>query len=100
VTFIESYPHPHHPVVHGAADRFVTVQVFQLRPLDADRLIAWAGGGVALADGGVLLVRDDRVVARVALGDFAVLFPTGEVVGVPADGFTQHFTPVDPPEGT
>lgn len=97
MTFIEHYPHPYHPIIDGndgpEPDPTRTVAVFQLRPGDQARLLDWAGGGIALADGGVILTADGTTITgRLALGDFAVRDEAG-MSAHPADGFAQRYVP-------
>lgn len=74
IGFIEHYPASLVPVGElGQRIEGTPVQAFQLRPGDADRLIAWSGvAGYAGADGGVLLLDAGRVVGQVKLGEFLV----------------------------
>ena len=94
---VERYPWPFHPVVGGIVDDSVTVEVFQLRAGDTNRLIAWNGNGLPLRSGAAVLTTDDAVLGTVALGDFAVR--AGDAVTVhPSEGFDDLFRPIDPPE--
>lgn len=92
--FVEHYPHPFHPIVDGQPDTSGTVEVFQLRPGDQQRLIAWSRvQGYHGADGGVLLLDAGRVVGQVALGDFTVR-DGDQLTVVPAEvGFFQRYVP-------
>lgn len=74
VGFIEHYPATLHPVGEdGELDLTASVEVFQLRPGDVDRLTAWAGfTGYPGSDGGVLLLEDGQVLGTVRLGEFVV----------------------------
>lgn len=96
--FVETYPHPYHPVVDDEPDTSHTVEVFQLRAGDWSRLIGWAGGtGMPLADGGLILTDETEILGRMALGDYAV--KDGDTVTVyPADGFYALYRSVPDPE--
>lgn len=105
-TFVESYPHPFHPVIldengYPVADTSRTVEVFQLRNGDQQRLADWAGavgypgvdGGVLLLVGGAPLAPDGGEGPQIRLGDFVVR-DGATVSAVAAEvGFFQLFTP-------
>lgn len=94
---VERYPYPFHPVVDGVVDDAVTVEVFQLRTGDTNRLIAWNGAGLPLRDGSAVLTTDDQIIGTVAQGDFAVRADDTVTVHSAA-GFDDLFRPIDPPE--
>lgn len=97
--FVEHYPHPFHPLgPDGHPDTSRTVEVFQLRPGDQQRLADWSGlVGYPGADGGLLLLDGDLAVGQLALGDFAVRSGPG-LAGLRverADGFAQRYVPAE-----
>lgn len=96
--FVETWPHPCHPLVWGddgtaAPDASVTVQVFQLRNGDQQRIADWAGvQGYPGADGGVLLTDGGQVIGAVTLGSYVLQVPAGLEL-VAAEDFPARYVP-------
>lgn len=90
--FVESWPHPHRPLVDGEPST-ETVEVFQHRPDLTDALVAWCDGEMLMVNGGpaVLLPGRRKITERlVGLGDFAV--KAGDTWRAePAAGFATRF---------
>ncbi len=94
--FIENYPATLWPIDEDGefVPDGVPVEVFQLRPLDVDRLTAWAGvTGYPGADGGVLLLDGGQVVGTVRLGEFVVRDATGIRVETSAPELFRQYQP-------
>lgn len=96
--FVEHYPATLHPIDDSGefVPDGVPVEVFQLRPGDADRLTEWAGvTGYAGADGGVLLLDDGQAVGTVRLGEFVVRDSAGLRVETSAPDLFRQYQPAD-----
>lgn len=94
--FVETWPHPHHPVTDGEPDVPVTVEVFQLRPDLVAEFLGWSGGEELFVNGGpaVLLPGSRRAADRiVGLGDYAVQDQMGRFTAEPAAGWANRYIP-------
>lgn len=84
----------YHPIVEGQPDEDVRVEGMQLRPDNRADVLAWAGPGVELLSGGLLLLDGSTVVGTGELGDF-VLFVDGARTLEKADGFGARWQPAE-----
>ncbi len=97
VGFIEHYPATLHPIDdNGEPTDGESVEVFQLRPGDVERLTVWTGiTGYAGADGGVLLLDAGQVIGTVRLGQFVVRDAAGLRVETSAPDLFRAYQPAD-----